>query len=41
MVNTGILRTALKALEKNSKNMGLKIRNFSLGQMDVSGGYHP
>ena len=31
-VNTGTFRTALKAVEKNSKNMSSKIYNFSATQ---------
>jgi hypothetical protein len=30
MVNTGTSRIALKAVGKNSKNMSLKIENFSI-----------
>ena len=32
MVNTGTFRTALKAVEKNSKNMSSKIYNLSIMQ---------
>jgi hypothetical protein len=30
MINTGTFRTALKAVGKNSKNVSLKIDNFSI-----------
>jgi hypothetical protein len=32
MVNTGTFRTALKAVEKDSENISLKIYNFSAMQ---------
>ena len=32
MITSGTFRTALKAVEKNSKNMSLKIYNFSAMQ---------
>jgi hypothetical protein len=34
MVNTGTFRTAIKAVEKSSENMGLKIYNVSTMQKE-------